>query len=299
MAKPNVGLIGAGLMGHGVALNICKSEYALCFLDHPGNQPCQDIVALGATPMSAIGDVVANSDVVLVCVTGSPQVREVVLGVPGVAGELTPGQVVIDLSTIEPATGRAVREAIVEAGGQYLDAPMTRTPKEARQGRLNLLVGGDAELLERSRPLLQTFSETITHAGPAGAGHALKLLHNFVSLGNCALLAEAVVCARAAGVDDGTFLEVLAGGGGGSTALDRLAPYIREADVAGFLFSIGNCAKDLGYYNALADDLDAPGGVARAILKTYAGAAEDNDSTLPVPRLIDILQVTRGPKDTT
>jgi 3-hydroxyisobutyrate dehydrogenase-like beta-hydroxyacid dehydrogenase len=91
-------------------------------------------------------------------------------------------------------------EAVQAAGSRFLDAPMTRTPKEAAEGRLNLLVGGDAALLARCRPVLQCFAENISHAGPVGAGHSMKLLHNYVSLGTVALLAEAAACAQRNGV---------------------------------------------------------------------------------------------------
>jgi 3-hydroxyisobutyrate dehydrogenase-like beta-hydroxyacid dehydrogenase len=112
------------------------------------------------------------------------------------------------------------------AGGRFLDTPMTRTPKEAAEGRLNLLVGGDAALLDECRPILQCFAENITHAGPVGAGHSMKLLHNYVSLGSVALIAEAAACAQRNGVAPEVFVDVLAKGGGGGVALERLKPYL-------------------------------------------------------------------------
>ena len=112
------------------------------------------------------------------------------------------------------------------AGGRFLDSPMTRTPKEAAEGRLNLLVGGDAALLEECRPLLQCFAENISHMGPVGAGHSMKLLHNYVSLGMVTLLSEAAACAARNQVSPEAFVDVLAKGGGGGIALERLKPFL-------------------------------------------------------------------------
>lgn len=283
------GLIGAGLMGHGIARNILKGGFPLAYLAHPGNQPSADLVELGAVEIPGLDDLVARSDVVFLCVTGSPQVEAVVLGDSGVAAAIRPGQIVVDLSTVEPATTARVHEAIKAKDAQYLDIPMTRTPKEAEAGRLNLLAGGDTATLEVLRPILSCFAENIYHAGPVGAGHALKLLHNFVSLGNCALLAEAVACAQRTDVDMETFLEVLRTGGGDSVALKRLTPYISDGDEAGFLFTLGNCSKDMTYYTDMAESLGSPIGGASAIRDLYKRLSETGGDSLPVPRMIDLL----------
>jgi len=289
MSIDNIGLIGAGLMGHGIARNILKAGFRLAYLAHPGNRSTADLIELGAEEVPDISALVACSDVVLVCVTGSPQVEDVVLGDGGVAATIEPGGTVVDLSTVEPATTRRVHAAIRDKSARYLDVPMTRTPKEAEEGRLNLLAGGDADALDELRPLLSSFAENIYHAGPVGAGHALKLLHNFVSLGNAALLAEAAACAARTDVDMETFLEVLRTGGGDSVALKRLTPYIKERDEAGFMFTIGNCAKDMTYYTDMAESLDSPAAGAAAIRDLYRRYADEGGAALPVPRLIDLL----------
>lgn len=293
MSIDNIGLIGAGLMGHGIAGNILKAGFRLAYLAHPGNRSTADLIELGAEEVPDISALVARSDVVLVCVTGSPQVEEVVLGDGGVAASIEPGGTVVDLSTVEPATTRRVHAAIRDKGARYLDVPMTRTPKEAEEGRLNLLAGGDADALDELRPLLSSFAENIYHAGPVGAGHALKLLHNFVSLGNAALLAEAAACAARTDVDMETFLEVLRTGGGDSVALKRLTPYIKERDEAGFMFTIGNCAKDMTYYTDMAESLGSPAAGAAAIRDLYRRYADEGGAALPVPRLIDLFGAER------
>ncbi|MDX1466440.1 MAG: NAD(P)-dependent oxidoreductase [Halomonas sp.] len=285
-----VGLIGVGLMGHGIARNILSAGHRLCILDHPGNQPVDDLLAAGAERKSQGREVAMASDVVILCVTGSPQVEAVLFEADGVLEGLAPGTVVIDCSTALPSSTAKVARRVDEAGGHFMDAAMTRTPKEAEAGRLNLIVGAPAALYAELRPLLESFAETITHAGEVSAGHSLKLLHNFVSLGFSAVLAEAAAASRRAGIDDAAFLEVLGSGGGAGVVFERLRPFVEAGDPSGFRFSVANATKDLGYYRAMTDELGASGDLARAVEGLYAGIA---DQDRMVPELIALLQAAR------
>lgn len=283
------GIIGIGLMGHGIATNLVRHGHALTMLEHPGNQPLDALKAAGATSVHSARELAARSDVVILVVTGSPQVEAVLTGPGGVLEGLRPGSTVIDCSTAIPASTARMAAAVQAVGARLLDAPMTRTPKEAAEGRLNLLVGGDAALLEECRPLLRCFAENITHVGPVGAGHAMKLLHNYVSLGMVTLLAEAAACAQRSGVAPEAFVDVLAKGGGGGIALERLKPYLLAGDTGGLRFSIANARKDLDYYNAMAGDAGAARAVAAAVLATLDGALARSDATTLVPELVRLL----------
>lgn len=268
-----VGLIGVGRMGHGIAANLLKHDWPLVFLEHPGNQPTGDLEAAGAKSVEQIADIAAQCDTIILVVTGAPQVEAVLAGQGGLLETLRPGTMIIDCSTSLPEITRAMAEKVAEAGGLFLDAPMTRTPKEAAEGRLNLIVGGGAALLEAQRPMLECFAENIVHAGATGSGHALKLLHNFVSLGFAAVLNEAAVAAREAGVALDIFCDVLAKGGGRSVALDRLAPAFTEGDTSSFNFTIANAAKDLGYYLEMTRAMGLKPDAAEALAEVY-GARE-------------------------
>ncbi|MBV8663745.1 MAG: NAD(P)-dependent oxidoreductase, partial [Hyphomicrobiales bacterium] len=230
--KPAIGIIGVGLMGHGIARNILKRGYALTALEHPGNRPLDELFSLGASTQTTAADVARVSDVIILCVTGSPQVEEVLTAENGVLAGLKPGAVVIDCSTAIPGS-TARMAALVEAkGGHFIDAPMTRTAQHAHEGKLNLLVGGASETIEEVRPVLQCFAENIAVVGGLGAGHKMKLLHNFVSVGFMSLLAEAAACAERGNVAPETFVAVLASGGGGGVALERLKPYLLSKDAS-------------------------------------------------------------------
>lgn len=109
-------------------------------------------------------------------------------------------------------------------------------------------------MVAKAMPLLRTFAENVTHAGPVGAGHRIKLLHNFVSIGSVVLLAEAAACAAGSGIDPKVFVDVLASGGGAGISLDRLKPYLLSGDASGMLFSMSNALKDLRYYVQMAEN---------------------------------------------
>lgn len=285
----NIGLVGVGLMGHGIASNIVKHGHPLSVLEHPGNQPLDTLKAAGVKTFATASELAAAVDVVILCVTGTPQVEAVLLGDTGVVKGMRPGTVVIDCSTALPDSTERLAKIVAEAGGRFMDAAMTRTPKEAAEGRLNLLVGGDAELFRDCRPLLACFAENITHAGPVGAGHRMKLLHNYVSLGSVALIAEAAACAERAGVDPEVFIDVLVKGGGGGTALERLRPFLMNKDPSGLRFAMSNALKDLGYYTAMAEANHSARSIAEGVRQTFDGAVQAGNGDALLPELVAVL----------
>ncbi|WP_043531964.1 NAD(P)-dependent oxidoreductase [Litchfieldella xinjiangensis] len=287
--QQRVGMVGVGLMGHGIASSLQRHDWPLNFLEHPGNQPVDKLIAKGATAYSSGAELASHSDVIILCVTGTPQVEDVLFSDGGVLEGLRTGMVVIDCSTAIPSSTLRIAKAVEAAGGRFLDAPMTRTPKEAAEGRLNLIVGGDRELFEAQLPLLQSYAENITHAGPVGSGHKLKLLHNFVSIGFSTVLAEAAACAEQGGIEAEVLIDVLAQGGGAGTVLERLRPYILSRDDSGFRFSIANAHKDLGYYLAMAKDTNATQNAAAGIYQVLEDAESSGHAHATVPELVSIL----------
>jgi len=281
-----IGMIGVGLMGHGIALNILRHGYRVTLLDHPGNQPLDDLLDLGAETVGAANELAGRSDVLILCVTGTPQVEDALLRDDGVLAGLQPGAIVIDCSTAIPSSTLKIAQAVEQVGGRFLDAPMTRTPKEAAEGRLNLIVGGPKDLYEHCLPLLRCYAEHIRYAGPTGSGHRLKLLHNFVSLGFSVVLSEAAACAARTGMDRNAFVEVLNNGGGAGVVLERLRPYIESDDPSGFRFSIANALKDMNYYAAMAEEAGCPSTTAQAVRQTYQTAASAGLDQALLPELI-------------
>ncbi len=280
-----VGIIGVGLMGHGIALNILKGEFSLIMLDHPGNQPVDDLVAMGAKQCSTAGLVATEADLVILCVTGSPQVEAVLTGPDGVISKLKPGTIVVDCSTALPESTLRMAALVTDAGGRFLDAPMTRLAKQAHEGTLNILVGGDEDTLAAARPVLETFTENIDHVGGVGFGHRMKLLHNYVSIGQMAILAEAAAQAAEAGVDAQVFVDVLGKGGGAGAALARLQTCILTGDSSEVPFAIGNAIKDIDYYREMIGGSHSSHVIADGVSSAIASVANAGHEADHVPEL--------------
>ncbi len=291
MTKQNslIGLIGLGQMGHGIAINIQQSGRQIALLEHTGNQPLIDLLENGAQSYTSLNKLATDCDVIIICVTGTPEVEQIVFSEDGVLSGVKPGTVVIDCSTSIPASSIKIQQAIAQAGALFMDAPMTRTPKEAAEGRLNLIVGADVDLFEAQLPLLHSFAENITLAGPVGSGHAMKLLHNFVSLGFSAVLAEAAASAESSGISSAVFLEVLAKGGGAGVILERLTPFIQSADDSSFRFTLENASKDMNYYVDMAQHNGAPTQTANSIKELYSLANDKTEMNTSVPHLVSFL----------
>ena len=288
MQHPRIGMIGLGLMGLGIATNIVKKGYRLTAMEHPGNQPLAALIEAGTQTAVTAQAVAQASDVVILCVNGSAQVEALLAGDTGLMAGLREGMTVIDCSTSMPESTLQVAAQLARCGVRFMDAAMTRTPNEAMQGRLNLLVGGDAELLQACRPLLSTFAENIVHAGAVGAGHRMKLLHNFVSLGSVTLLAEAAACARRSGINDAVFVEVLEKGGGWGAALERLKPFLLRGESTGLRFSMGNTLKDLGYYADMARETRSHDALATALHGAMATACEQHNPQTLLPEIVQL-----------
>lgn len=283
-------------MGHGMAKHVQAKGHRVHLLlrSASSRDRCADLLSLGAIAHERADALAAACDVLIVCVTGSPQVEEALLGEGGAARKLKPGAIVIDCTTALPDSTRRVAAAVAEHGGCFLDAAMTGTPKEAEAGTLNLLVGGEAAVLAAARPVLECFAKNIYRCGAIGAGHTVKLLHQFVVLSNMAVLAEAYSCAEKTGVDLETLGEVIASGGANSTAFQRLRPFVASGDDQNFRFSLANAQKDMRYYTQMAASAQVVAAVAGAVQVGYTVANNAGWGDRFVPHLIGSLNRMNG-----
>ena len=287
--KRLLGFIGVGMMGHGMAKNLLMQGHGMTLLDHPGNQPVVDLQALGACLAATPKEVAQAADVVFMCVTASPQVEATVYGPQGLLEGLRPGTIIVDATTADPVSTLKIAQAVQAKGGRYVDAPMTRTPQHAEDGCVNTMLGGDEATLAEVRPLIECYAENIYVGGEVGSGHRMKLLHNYISLGTLALLAEAYTCAGKAGIDRKVLTDVLASGGGDSVVLKRLMPFLDNGDPGSMLFSLINASKDLRYFTHMAEDLRVGAFVGEAVHQTFLTAANVGGDDKMIPELVNVL----------
>jgi 3-hydroxyisobutyrate dehydrogenase-like beta-hydroxyacid dehydrogenase len=269
MDKPRIGFVGLGMMGHGMAKNLLAKGFPLSVKVNRDRSRLADILAAGARECATNAEVAGNADFVILCVTGSPQVEEVVFGSNGLLGGARKDLVVIDTSTSEPGTTARCREAFAPKGATFVDAPLARTPKEAEEGRLNSMVGADDATFARVKPVLAAFCENIFHVGPPGAGHTLKLVNNFMALTIAASIAEAFAVASKAGVRLDKLHEVVSQGALNSNIFQMIAGGAVQGDLTRMKFSIANAAKDLRYYTHLAESLPVATFVGEAVHQSF------------------------------
>ena len=269
-----IGFIGLGLMGHGIAKNLVTKGYPLTVRVNRNRKPLEDILAAGAKEVATNADVARNSDIVFLCVTGAPQVEEIVHGKDGLASAARKGLVIVDTSTSEPATTAKMRDLLAPQGVLFVDAPLARTPLEAEAGRLNIMVGADDATFAALKPVLQAFCENIIHAGPAGHGLMIKLINNFIAQAIATATAEACAAAAKSGVSIKKLHEVISAGAVNSGIFQMMVGKMLEnnGDLTGLKFTLVNAMKDLRYYTHFAESLPVPAIIGEAVHQSLVNA---------------------------
>jgi 3-hydroxyisobutyrate dehydrogenase-like beta-hydroxyacid dehydrogenase len=233
---------------------------------------------------------------VFLCVTGAPQVEEIVNGKDGIASAARKGLVVVDTSTSEPATTTRMRESLAGAGVLFVDAPLARTPVEAELGKLNIMVGADDATFATLKPVLQAFCENIIHAGPPGHGLMIKLINNFVAQAIATATAEACATAAKAGVSLRKVHEVISAGAVNSGIFQMMVGKMLDnnGDLTGLKFTLVNAMKDLRYYTHFAESLPVCGIVGEAVHQSLVNANLLGFGDKYVPSLIEAQEKLAG-----
>jgi len=229
-----VGLIGLGIMGAPMARNLLKAGFPLTVATRtPGKAEkfAVENSSLGAVKAAGTpAEVAAASEIIVTMVTDSPDVVAVARGDHGIFAAAKPGSIIIDMSTISPQVTRELAEEARAKGLFWLDAPVSGGEKGAIEGTLTIMVGGEAEALERARPVLDAMGKRITHFGPAGAGQSAKLCNQIMTAVNMLAVCEAITFGAKAGLDLATLHQALTGGAANSWALEVLGKKMIERD---------------------------------------------------------------------
>lgn len=257
--KQRIGFIGVGLMGHGMAKNLVEKGWPVTILGHRNRAPVEDLVKRGAKEAKDVAGISEASDIVFMCVTGTPEVEDLMYRKGGLLETAREGTIVVDTSTSQPTSTAKLYEACKAKGIRYVDAPLTRTPVEAEQGRLNTLVGADPKTFAELEPVLKGFCENVFHMGDVGAGHVVKLINNFVSIGTVALAAEAFVACKKMGADPKKLAQLMSVGAINSAMLQNALGGAADGDFTRMKFSLKNAAKDVRYFAQAMTEAQIPG----------------------------------------
>ncbi len=218
----SIGFIGLGVMGRPMAANLLEAGHDLVVYN-PSPAAVEELVGRGAKAAGNPAEVAGQAEVVMIMVPDSPQVEEVMLGEDGVLSTAADGQLVIDLSSIAPASAASIAEQARERGVRFLDAPVSGGEQGAIDGTLSIMVGGEAADFDAAKSLLDVLGKTVVHVGPPGAGQTVKLANQMLVGGIIELVSEAFVLLEASGVDLAAAVQVLAGGLAGNAILDKKA----------------------------------------------------------------------------
>lgn len=243
-ATERIGFLGLGIMGSRMAANVAKAGFPLAVWTHTPGKAERWAAEHGATAYQSPAELARVSDIVVSMVVDGDQVASILLGEGGVIEAARRGLLCIDMSTIAPPDTRRIGAALHERGVSMLDAPVTGSSPRAEEGSLTIMVGGEQADFTRAEPLLQTMGQLIRHVGALGQGEALKLINNSLGAANAAALAEALLLARASGIDLDALVEIVSAGSGASAQLTLKSGAMREHDYT-TLFKTAHMLKDV------------------------------------------------------
>jgi 3-hydroxyisobutyrate dehydrogenase-like beta-hydroxyacid dehydrogenase len=289
-----IGFIGAsGMMGHGMARNLLAKGHALTLTVHRNRERVADLLAAGAHEAASAADLARDSDMVFICVTGSPQVEACVSGPGGLLEGARAGLMIVDCSTSEPESTARLHERCAAAGVTYTDAPLSRTPVEAEAGRLNVMVGADPAVFECLHPVLKCFAENVFHIGGPGTGHTIKLLNNFIAQAICTATAEAFAVGQRSGLKLQALVDLISAGPVNSGLFQAMAKTL-NGQMDGLKFELDNARKDVRYYTHLAEGLAIPSVIGEAVHQSLTLASALGHGRKFVPSLVEAQEQLTG-----
>ena len=291
-----VGYIGVGLMGHGAAKNILLKRHKLTILGNRNRAPVDDLVAKGAVEVKTAKEVARRSDIVFTCLPSSVQVESIVRAPDGLFAGASPGLIHVDSTTADPNSTRKLAAEWLERECAMVDAPVGRSPKEAEEGKLNTFVGGDPSIIAKVKPVIACYADTIVDAGPIGSGHTLKLINNFISIGTCAVISEAIATAAKMGLDLNKVHEVVSSGGANSAMFQMVMPWPLRGDDSKLKGPLRIASKDMRFYCKLAEETQASAFIAQAVNQLYQLALTQGYAEHFMPKLPGIISELNGVK---
>jgi 3-hydroxyisobutyrate dehydrogenase-like beta-hydroxyacid dehydrogenase len=287
-----LGMLGLGTMGGPMARRLVATGHAVTgYEPNPGRAATAK--AAGVALADSPARVAEASDIVLSSLPDPATVRRAYLDADGALAGARAGMTFIDVSTTDPETWRAVADAAGARGVDSLDAPVSGGPAEAGNGKLIFLVGGEAAVLERCRPVLKLLGGEIHHIGPLGSGQVVKIVNNVMSVGNVVIAAEAMVLGVRAGLDPQRLFEILSTSGGRSHHFLKRFPNVLAGDFTPY-FGIGLSRKDVALGLGLAAGFGLPLPVTSAVRQAYEAAHAEGFGDLDMAGVIALYEKWAG-----
>lgn len=266
-----IGFIGLGAMGHGMAANILAKHGQLTVLGNRNRAPVENLVARGAVEAASNGEVAQGCDVILLCLPNSKVVERVI---EDMGDALSGGKTLIDTGTSSRDSTLTLANLLQDRGVLFAEAPLTGGKTQAENGELGALVGAEDEIFHRIEPVLNMFCASVQHFGPVGSGAAAKFVNNYMVMGIAAVVCEAFQVARLTNSDWGKLYDVVIRGSADSGVFRRIIGNAKDGDFEGYVFSVENALKDMGYISEMNASLGRNTALNQAIHAFFQSATD-------------------------
>ena len=288
----NIGLIGPGIMGRPMALNLIKGGHKLwAYARRP--ETLQPLVAAGATTCATPSEVAKYTDIIFTIVSDTPDVEHIIFGEHGLIHQARPGSVIVDMSTISPTATKAFAAKLAERGIEMLDAPVSGGETGAINGTLSIMVGGKTNVFERVKPLFECMGKNIVHIGGHGAGQVAKACNQIVVAVTIEAVAEALTFARKNGADPAKVREALMGGFAGSKIMEVHGKRMLDNDFKPG-FKVGLHQKDMRIVMETAHQLGVALPAAAMVTQHLNALVGTGDSNLDSAAVVKVIERMSG-----
>ncbi len=278
-----IGFIGLGAMGHGMAANILAKHRQLTVLGNRDRTPVEDLVAKGAAEAAGNRAVAEACDVILLCLPNSSVVERVV---EDMGDALYAGKTLIDTGTSSRESTLTLAKTLKSRGIRFAETPLTGGKSQADAGELGALVGADDEVFDAIEPVLNMFCASVQHFGPVGSGAAAKFVNNYMVMGIAALVCEAFHVASLTQSDWGKLYDVVIRGSADSGVFRRIIGNAKDGDFEGYVFSVENALKDMNYITEMNASLGRDTPLNQAVHAFFQAADEAGHGTKMLSELV-------------
>ena len=288
----SIGFIGLGIMGQPMALNLIRNGFEVSAWNRTRSK-ADAVEKAGGRIASTPAEAVREADVVMMIVSDSAAVQEVVAGKGGILEALRPGMIVVDCSTISPEVSRRLAAQAASRGASWLDAPVTGSKHGAEKGDLTFMIGGDQEALERVMPILKALGKKHIYCGAQSLGLSAKLVQNAIQSTMVEIFSEGFVMAVKAGVKPQTMMEIIQSSLARSALIDFKAPFVFKGDFTPY-FPLKLMHKDLGLAMEAAYALNVPMPIAAAVKEVYGAVKAKGKGDLDYAAVITLFEELAG-----
>lgn len=291
MTQPTIGFIGLGLMGRNMVENLLDKGHQPVVMDL-NKDAVAAVVARGATEARSAAELAAACDIIMLCLTTSEVVEKVVYAADGLLAGIRKGAVLIDFGTSIPASTRKIGADLAAEGAGMIDAPLGRTPAQAKEGKLNIMAAGDKATFDQVKPVLDQQGENVFYLGALGAGQTTKLINNFMGMTTVAAMSQAFAVAERAGVDRQQLFDIMSTGPSSSPFMGFCKNYAVDG-VSNLGFSIANAHKDLGYFLSMVENLGTRAQIAEGTAANLQAAVAAGMGSGNVPEIFDYFKTLK------